>query len=486
MKMSSMWLRVRWLFMAFQDSVRHHLNLTGRPGSLISKFFIKCFLESFGPIFCLLMFTYVALKGVLFGELGFDSNQWIYSISLWIVFFAISRVLVKRIRIGWMLSVDAFFRLNRHSSLKAAFVEGRKYAQFWTGALKSAAKSPRGVDRQLLRNVEFYRLLIGFPESATHNWYNESIQNNYSEIKQRIRGRQSSIFYISIVLLSFYVVTSFFPVLDIFQQNPFQIIISSAFNATNMLALSACIAAVCALSETRQFGTQHIQLQAYCLRIAEENNRGAEDHKDSILSLDRDTRFSLAGTLRGPLAMDCYLLLIPIILGLLLYFFTDFFAQLFTIILLFLLPNICRNINHSRLFLRMRIVGHGEVTNSMGLMKIAFVLLELLTICLIVSFLLPYFSNFPHVNNLVAFYFANDLRFILPMITFLFATLLLAWSKKAPISQRDAHEYSFVLIMFTAGLSFAVLKGYFVTFIYSLPALGLVCLQLISKIRRGY
>ena len=80
----------------------------------------------------------------------------------------------------------------------------------------------------------------------------------------------------------------------------------------------------------------------------------------------------------------------------------------------------------------MRIVGHGEVTNSMGLMKIAFVLLELLTICLIVSFLLPYFPTF-HTCEQSDCIFANDLRFILPMITFLFATLLLAWSKKAPI-----------------------------------------------------
>ena len=145
-----------------------------------------------------------------------------------------------------------------------------------------------------------------------------------------------------------------------------------------------------------------------------------------------------------------------------------------------------RNIDKSRLFLKMRIVSQGETSNPMALMKVVFLFLELLSLCLIVSFILPYFSMVPNVNNLVTFYFSNDLRLILPITIFLFAIILLGWSKNATISQREAHEYSFVLIMFTAGLGFAVLKGYFVAFIYSLPALGLVCLRLITKMRRGY
>ncbi len=486
MKMSSIWQRVRWLFMAFQDSVRYHLSLTGRPGSLIAQLFIKSFLNSFGYIFSFLIFAYLCIKGVLFANLGFDSIQWAYSIGLWITFFVISRVLYNRIRIGWMLSVDSFFRLNTHTGLKAAFSEGKEYTKFWTSASKNAAMSPKGVDHQLLGNVEFYRLLIGHSESAINSWYNDALQNYFIEMKQRIRGRRDSIFYTSIIFLYFYVVTAFFPVLDIFQQNPFQLVASVSFNATNMLALSSCLAAVYAFFETRQVGAQKIHLQAFCLRIAEQNIRAAEEHRDSILSLDRDTRFSLAGTLKGPLSMDFYLLLFPALLGVFLYYFTDFFAQLFTILLFCLLPNLCRNIDKSRLFLKMRIVSQGETSNSMVLMKVVFLFLELLTLCLIVSFTLPYFSMVPNVNNLITFYFSNDLRFFLPMIIFLFAIILLGWSKNASISQREAHEYSFVLIMFTAGLGFAVLKGYFVAFIYSLPALGLVCLRLITKMRRGY
>jgi len=486
MKMSSIWQRVRWLFMAFQDSVRYHLSLTGRPGSLIAQLFIKSFLKSFSNIFSFLIFAYLGIKGVLFANLGFDSIQWAYSIGLWITFFIISRVLYNRIRIGWMLSVDSFFRLNRHTGLKAAFSEGKEYTKFWNSASKNAAMSPKGVDRQLLGNVEFYRLLIGYSESATNSWYNDTLQSYFVEMKQRIRGRRDSIFYTSIIFLYFYVVTAFFPVLDIFQQNPFQLFASVSFNATNMLALSSCLAAVYAFFEIRQLGAQKIHLQAFCLRIAEQNIRAAEEHRDSILSLDRDTRFSLAGTLKGPLSMDFYLLLFPALLGVFLYFFTDFFAQLFTILLFFLLPSLFRNIDISRLFLKMRIVGQGETTNSMVLMKLVFLFLELLLLCLIVSFTLPYFSMVPNVNNLVTFYFSNDLRLILPMIIFLFAIILLGWCKNASISQREAHEYSFVLIMFTAGLGFAVLKGYFVAFIYSLPALGLVCLRLITKMRRGY
>ena len=486
MKMPLILQRVRWLFMAFQDSVRYHLSLTGRPGSLIAQLFIKSLLKSFGPIFSFFIFGYLTVKGVLFEHLGFDSVQWSYSIGLWIVFFTISQVLFNRLRIGWMLSVDSFFRFGRYSSLKTAFSEGSKYGKFWSAALKSSAKSPKGVDRQLISNVEFYRLLIGHSESVTSSWYKESIQNHYAEIKQRMRGRRDSIFYISIMFLCFYVITAFFPVIDIFQQNPSQIITLSSFNATNMLALSTCLAAVYAFFETRQLGTQQILLQAYCLRIAQENIRAAEEHRDSILSLDRETRFSLAGTLKGPLAMDFFLLLFPLILGVSLYFFTDFFAQLFTVILFFLLPNIRRNISQSRLFVRMRVVGQEKPTNSTTLMKIVFLILELLSLGLIFSFILPYFSMVPNVNNLVEFYFGHDVRLILPMIIFLLAISLLGWCKNASISQRDAHEYSFVLIMFTAGLGFAVLKGYFVAFIYSLPALGLVCLGLMTKMRRGY
>ncbi len=485
MNMTSLWQRIRWLFMAFQDSLRYHLSLTGRPSSLIAQFFLISFLEVFGSIFSVLIFSYLTVKGLIFQYPGFDSIQWAYSLGLWIIFFTLSRFMLHRIQLGWLLAVDGFFRLNRNTSLKSAFSEAKEYRKFWTSARKTASLAPKGVQRKFIAYVEFYRLLIGYGEASTMSWYSESIHNSYVEMKQRICGRRNSIFCVSIVLLLWYVIITFFPMLGMFQEIPLQIVNSSTFNATNMLALSSCLSAVYALFETRQLGPQQVNLQTYCLRIAEGNMRAAEEHRSAILSLDRHTRYSLAGTLQGPLAMDFYLLLFPITLGLAFYFFSDFFAQLFTVMLLFLLPNICRNIDQSRLFLKIRIVGQEKIVNTNSLIKLAFMILELFFIAFIVSFLIPYFTVIPLLNNPISFYFGSDLRFIMPITIFLVAILFLGWSKNAAINQRTAHEYSFVLLMFTAGLGFAVLKGYFLSFIYSLPALGLVCLRLLTKMRRG-
>tara|TARA_B100000674_G_C37964280_1_gene973736 strand:- start:453 stop:1907 length:1455 start_codon:yes stop_codon:yes gene_type:complete len=484
--MSSIWLRVRWLFFAFQDALRYQINLTGRPGFLISQLFIASFLNSFGLIFSLCIFIYLLLKGFLFQYQDFTSMQWFYSLALWVIFLILSRILFSRFKLGWMLSVDGFFRLGRRSSLKSAFYEGKEYRKFWRSAVKLASKAPRGMDRELVRNVEFYRLLIGREPSEISSWYDESIQKYYLDMKQRVGARQSSFFYASVLLLFWYVISAFFPMLNIFQQDPVQIVTTSNFNATNMLALSACLSAVYSFFKIRQVGSQQIHLQTYCLRVAENDVRAATENRDAILSLDRDTRFSLAGTLKGPLAMDCHLLLFPAILGLSLHFLTDFFAQIFTILTFYLLPSICRTIDQSRLFLKIQIVSQVQTKSSGKLMKSVFVILEILSLGLIVIFLLPYLTLIPSLSDHISYFFQTDMRFICSILTFSSATALLVWCKQASLSQREAYEFSFVLIMFVAGIGFAVLKGYFVAFIYSMPALGLVCLRLSTKMRRGY
>tara|TARA_Y100000589_G_scaffold149277_1_gene142530 strand:- start:2148 stop:3200 length:1053 start_codon:yes stop_codon:yes gene_type:complete len=349
-----------------------------------------------------------------------------------------------------------------------------------------ASTAPAGVNRQLIGNVEFYRLLLGRKQSDITSWFDDSIQNYYEDMVKRIKGRQNLFYYASILFVSWYVVSAFFPLLDIFQREPSQIVVYPNFNATNMLALSCCLAGVSAFFEIRQIGAQQIHLQTYCLRVAERNIHAAMENRDAILSLDRETRFSLAGTLQGPLAMNCHLLLFPAILGLSLHFFTNFFAQIFTLLLLYILPSICRIIDQSRLFLKIQIVNQGQTKKSNYLMKIAFCILELMSLGSIFVFLLPYFTLIPVMSDQISFFFQSDIRFIWPIFIFSFATLLLIWCKQASISQREAYEFSFMLIMFTAGLGFAVLKGYFVAFIYSMPALWLVCLRLSTKMRRGY
>ena len=410
MKTSSIWSRVRWLFLAFQDALRYQIDLTGRPGFLISQLFLGSFLNSFGFIFSFSIFAYVILKGFLFKYPGLDHIQWGYSLSLWLVFLIFSRIVFSRIRIGWMLSVDYFFRLSRRTSIKSAFHEGFKYRQFWKSAAQVASTAPAGVNRQLIGNVEFYRLLLGRKQSDITSWFDDSIQNYYEDMVKRIKGRQNLFYYASILFVSWYVVSAFFPLLDIFQREPSQIVVYPNFNATNMLALSCCLAGVSAFFEIRQIGAQQIHLQTYCLRVAERNIHAAMENRDAILSLDRETRFSLAGTLQGPLAMNCHLLLFPAILGLSLHFFTNFFAQIFTLLLLYILPSICRIIDQSRLFLKIQIVNQGQTKKSNYLMKIAFRILELMSLGSIFVFLLPYFTLIPVMSDQISFFFQSDIR----------------------------------------------------------------------------
>lgn len=485
MSMASTWDKVRGLFRASRDALSHQVNMTARPGILVSQLFIIKFFQSFGWIFSFLIFCFLILKIYVYEYLSPQATQTYYALGIWVVFFSLGRTLCNRIRLGWMISVDDYFRLGRHQPTKLAISQGKKFKPFWKAARMAANGSPRAMNRELVRTVEFYRLLMGLEQVDPSKWYQEQIQQDFVEMQKRIRGRLNLMFYTAVIFLQLYVITTFFPQLGVFRQGFTDLMNANAFNATNMLAISLCCAAIYALFFVRQTSVQTVNIQTYCLRIAQNDLGGANQCRQNILELERDTRYSLGGSLRGSLAMDVHLLIFPAIAGLVFYFLTDFFAQIFVILFLLQLPQICRNIVSSRLFVTIQIMAREKQNSFKGLMKLNFLMLELIFLTYTFLFFMPHLTFIPRVGDYLLPVFMTGIPHGLAMLIFIIATSLLLWSKTALISQRESYQYSFLLMLFTAALTFMILNGYFVSFIYSLPALGLVCWRLSNKMRRG-
>lgn len=485
MNKSTSWGKIRDLFRTFQDAFRHQLEVTGRPGVLVSQLFIIKFLESFCTILTALIFPYICLKVLVLKHFSYDSPEFFYTILLWVLFYFLAKFLQLRVRVGWMITLDEYYRLGRFQSVKLAFKQGKKFLRFWKSAVSSAKQAPRNINRTLLAQVEFYRLLLGYKETVVSEWFSEDLQTNFNDMTKRLHSRLNFIFYASVFYAQWYTVLLFFPELDVFQSRLIELVQSSKFNATNILALSISCALVYSFWIVRNSAHHQINLALFSLRIAENDNLRANQCRLNVLELDREVRHRLGGFLRGELAMNVHLLILPALTGILLYFLTDFFSQVFVFLLILQCPEICRSISGSRIFTTIRLVKGEHPDHWIKLRKLSFLILEIIFLVCSILFLLPFFCFIPVIGNLVYAALNQDIILLLPMSLFALSVCLLAWCKNAVINQRESYQHSFLLMMFTAALSFMILKHYFFSFIYSLPALGLVCWRLTNKMRRG-